>query len=150
MIPAEAVDLAELIDRTINDEYDPGDDVMGTDLAPAILAAGWRKQHQAAAVDAVMALHNSDGMRWAGFPRADKQETYCTHCQHAAPCPTVQVVMEALGSATPYMDEVTMAVEQLEQDIRDIPVTVISGPPADLTGVLAKHLHDLGYRKVEQ
>ncbi len=37
--------------------------------------------------------------------------------------------------------------EELAEDIRDIPVTVLSGPPVDLTGVLAHHLHKLGYRK---
>lgn len=41
-----------------------------------------------------------------------------------------------------------MSIEELVQDIRDIPVTVISGPPVDLTEVLAYHLHKLGYQKV--
>lgn len=38
--------------------------------------------------------------------------------------------------------------DELEQDIRDTPVVAISGPPVDLTEVLAHHLHKLGYRKV--
>ncbi|MDQ1059110.1 hypothetical protein QFZ23_003011 [Arthrobacter globiformis] len=49
-----------------------------------------------AALDAVLELHNSDGQRWVGFPRADRQERYCTHCNKAAPCPTIAAVISEL------------------------------------------------------
>lgn len=45
---------------------------------------------RAEAVAPVLALHNADGKRWEGFPRADRRVTYCTHCQLAAPCPSVR------------------------------------------------------------
>lgn len=41
---------------------------------------------------AVKSLHNSDGMQWVGFPRADRQERYCTACQKTAPCPTIRAL----------------------------------------------------------
>ena len=47
---------------------------------------------RAEAVAPVLALHNADGKRWEGFPRADRRVTYCTHCQLAAPCPSVRAV----------------------------------------------------------
>ena len=50
------------------------------------------KAAQREAVAPVLALHNADGKRWEGFPRADRRVTYCTHCQLAAPCPTVRAV----------------------------------------------------------
>lgn len=36
-----------------------------------------------------IALHNADGQRWVGFPRADVSESYCTECNQKAPCRTV-------------------------------------------------------------
>lgn len=45
-----------------------------------------------AAVDRVRALHNADGLRWVGFPRADRQEAYCQGCNKAAPCPDMEAL----------------------------------------------------------
>ncbi|WKW86326.1 hypothetical protein SEA_BUDSKI_47 [Gordonia phage Budski] len=36
--------------------------------------------------------HNADGVRWEGFPRADKRVVYCTYCQQPAPCETVRLL----------------------------------------------------------
>ena len=40
----------------------------------------------------VSALHNDGGRRWVGFPRADRQEAYCTLDQEAAPCSTMRAL----------------------------------------------------------
>ena len=37
--------------------------------------------------------------------------------------------------------------DELAEDIRSLGITVIDGPPVDLTEPLAQHLHNLGYRK---
>ena len=37
--------------------------------------------------------------------------------------------------------------DELAEDIRGLGITVIDGPPVDLTEPLAQHLHNLGYRK---
>lgn len=37
--------------------------------------------------------------------------------------------------------------DELAQDIRNLGITVIDGPPVDLSEPLAQHLHNLGYRK---
>ena len=37
--------------------------------------------------------------------------------------------------------------EELAEDIRSLGITVIDGPPVDLSEPLAQHLHNLGYRK---
>lgn len=36
-------------------------------------------------------LHNADGKRWTGFPRADELQRYCTECQQTAPCQTIRL-----------------------------------------------------------
>lgn len=54
----ERDELAQLIDRTIDQEYSPGDDVMGADLAPAILAAGYRRPRTITTVEELDALEN--------------------------------------------------------------------------------------------
>jgi len=38
-------------------------------------------------------------------------------------------------------------IEDLTEDIRSLGVTVVSGPPVDLSAPLAQHLRNLGYRK---
>lgn len=38
-------------------------------------------------------------------------------------------------------------VEQLTEDIRNLGIAVVSGPPVDLSGPLARHLIKAGYRK---
>lgn len=43
----------------------------------------------------VLDLHDHSGVRWTGFPRADRQESYCVHDQQAAPCPTVLALASA-------------------------------------------------------
>lgn len=53
---AEREELAQLIDATIEREYSPGDDVMGTDLADAMLAAGYRKPRTITTKDELDAL----------------------------------------------------------------------------------------------
>ena len=59
-----------------------------TDQVRAMLEAA--APHIAAeALRPVLDLHNADGTRWVGFPRADKQEAYCTECNKEAPCPTI-------------------------------------------------------------
>lgn len=52
-----------------------------------------------AKVERVRELHNADGERMTGSPRATGWEDYCTHCQRAAPCPTVRALdlFKALG-----------------------------------------------------
>lgn len=42
-----------------------------------------------------------------------------------------------------------MTTEQFAADIRSLGITVTSGPPVDMSAPLAKHLEDLGYRKLE-
>ena len=37
--------------------------------------------------------------------------------------------------------------DELAADIRGLGITVIDGPPVDLSEPLAQHLHNLGYRK---
>ena len=37
--------------------------------------------------------------------------------------------------------------DELAEDIRGLGITVMDGPPVDLTEPLAQHLHNLGYRK---
>ena len=37
--------------------------------------------------------------------------------------------------------------DELAKDIRNLGITVIDGPPVDLSEPLAQHLHNLGYRK---
>lgn len=37
--------------------------------------------------------------------------------------------------------------DELAEDIRGLGITVIDGPPVDLSEPLAQHLHNLGYRK---
>ena len=37
--------------------------------------------------------------------------------------------------------------DELAEDIRSLGITVIDGPPVDLTEPLAQHLHNLGYRR---
>ncbi|ERI39164.1 hypothetical protein M707_02590 [Arthrobacter sp. AK-YN10] len=37
--------------------------------------------------------------------------------------------------------------DKLAEDIRGLGITVIDGPPVDLSEPLAQHLHNLGYRK---
>ncbi|MDQ0102318.1 hypothetical protein J2T10_001964 [Paenarthrobacter nicotinovorans] len=37
--------------------------------------------------------------------------------------------------------------DELAEDIRGLGITVIDGPPVDLSEPLAQHLHSLGYRK---
>lgn len=38
-------------------------------------------------------------------------------------------------------------VDDLTDDIRSLGIAVVDGPPVDLAGPLAQHLHNLGYRK---
>ena len=45
-----------------------------------------------AAKRAILDLHDQSGVRWVGFPRADRQESYCVHDQQAAPCHTVRLL----------------------------------------------------------
>lgn len=45
------------------------------------------------ALQAVLDLHNANGRRWTGFPRA---LIYCTACGEPTPCPTVQAIQGAL------------------------------------------------------
>ena len=56
MSTTERDDLAKLIDQTINAEYCPGDDVMGRDLAPILIAAGYRKTSTIATTSDLLAL----------------------------------------------------------------------------------------------
>lgn len=51
----------------------------------------------AAALRAAEAVHNADGGRWEGFPRAVRKVAYCTHCQKEAPCPTITAIRDALA-----------------------------------------------------
>lgn len=51
-----------------------------------------------AGIRSVLALHNSDGERWVGFPRADRQERYCTECNKTAPCPTVRTMLGGIDN----------------------------------------------------
>lgn len=44
---------------------------------------------------AILELHDQSGIRWVGFPRADRQESYCVHDQQAAPCHTVRLLASA-------------------------------------------------------
>lgn len=37
--------------------------------------------------------------------------------------------------------------DELAEDIRSLGITVVSGPPVDLSAPLAQHLRNLGYRK---
>ena len=62
----ERDELAQLIDRTINQEYSPGDDVMGADLAPAILAAGYRRPRTITTVEELDALPTESVVRSRG------------------------------------------------------------------------------------
>ena len=48
-----------------------------------------------AAKRAILDLHDQSGVRWVGFPRADRQESYCVHDQQAAPCHTVRLLASA-------------------------------------------------------
>lgn len=43
-------------------------------------------------IERARALHNSDGERWEGFPRADRLVRYCTGCQEAAPCTHTRIL----------------------------------------------------------
>lgn len=43
-------------------------------------------------LEKIKALHNDDGGRWTGFPRADRFEKYCTGCQEAAPCTHMRII----------------------------------------------------------
>ena len=45
-----------------------------------------------AELDEIRALHNADGKRWVGLPRADKLVTYCTGCQEHAPCTHARIL----------------------------------------------------------
>lgn len=44
---------------------------------------------------AALAIHDADGRRWVGFPRANREEAYCTECNEPAPCPTVVAARKA-------------------------------------------------------
>lgn len=48
-----------------------------------------------AAKRAILELHDQSGVRWVGFPRADRQESYCVHDQQGAPCHTVRLLASA-------------------------------------------------------
>lgn len=43
-------------------------------------------------IQAVRDMHNANGVRWVGFPRADEQVTYCTYCQERSPCTTIRTL----------------------------------------------------------
>lgn len=54
----------------------------------------WRDRAQEfeAQIKAVREMHNADGVRWVGFPRADEQVAYCTYCQERSPCGTIRTL----------------------------------------------------------
>lgn len=43
-------------------------------------------------ISAVLELHAQTGLRWVGFPRADRQESYCVECNKSSPCPTLRSI----------------------------------------------------------
>lgn len=48
------------------------------------------------ALRTIQAMHNADGHRMVGFPRATEPQDYCTGCGMPSPCPTMMVVEDAL------------------------------------------------------
>lgn len=54
---------------------------------------------------AIIALHSQSGMRWEGFPRANKQVTYCLEDQHPSPCSTLRTIAAVYKDHPDYQQE---------------------------------------------
>lgn len=57
---------------------------------------------ECAAKRAIIERHAPAGPRWVGFPRADRQEWYCTHDQHAYPCPDARILAAVYADHPDY------------------------------------------------
>lgn len=51
-----------------------------------------RMAAECAAKREVVTLHHQGGLRMAGFPRADREESYCVEDQSASPCGTLRAL----------------------------------------------------------
>lgn len=60
---------------------------------------------ECAAKRAIIAAHDPSGLRWVGFPRAERQEAYCIEDQHAAPCDTLRTVATIYSDHPDYRPE---------------------------------------------
>ena len=68
--------------------------VAGAEWARAYLVGAGLTELESAEkrIQAVREMHDADGVRWVGFPRADEQVTYCTYCQERSPCTTIRTL----------------------------------------------------------
>jgi hypothetical protein len=60
---------------------------------------------ECAAKREIIELHHQSGLRWVGFPRADRQEAYCVEDQHASPCGTLLALAAVYASHPDYRQE---------------------------------------------
>ena len=65
----------------------------------------YRVLAECAAKRAIIKQHEQSGSRWEGFPRADKQVTYCLEDQHASPCMTLSHLAAVYADHPDYQQE---------------------------------------------
>ena len=79
--------------------YYPADVAFWDSITPARILA------ECAAKRAIVELHKQSGIRWVGFPRADKQESYCVHDNHSSPCETLRALAAIYADHEDYQQE---------------------------------------------
>ncbi|MDJ0454388.1 hypothetical protein [Gordonia amicalis] len=85
-------DLMRSVVAAAGKTYDRDNHGLYQDTVETIADTRAERDAALATLQQVRDLHNADGFRWEGFPRADRRVVYCTYCQQAAPCETACIL----------------------------------------------------------